>query len=96
MVYYHVRKEKPTWDAPLTGRYRKVGERVMVGGKAYRVQMVNCCRARCVPLRKNKVTIKDRVFNKTRTFMANGSTINICPIVDYISRCAKLRDELPR
>ena len=63
------------------GRYRKVGERVTINGTTYRVDMVNPCRARCVPLQKRKVTITDRVFNTTRSFMANKSAINICPII---------------
>jgi hypothetical protein len=65
------------WPMPLVGRYRKVGERLLIDGKPYRVVMVNPCRARCVPLKKRRVTIKDKVFNTSRTFMANERSLNI-------------------
>lgn len=75
-------KSNGTWDMPRWGRYRKVGERVMIDGKPYRVEMVNNCRARCVPCRKFKVTIKDKVFKTQRSFMARGRCISIAPITE--------------
>ena len=71
------------WPEPMLGmRYRKVGERVWLDGQQYRIDMVNPCRARCIPVRKVRVTIKDKVWNKKRTFTANGRITNICPTTE--------------
>ena len=58
------------------------GMLILVGDKKYRVERVNECRAYCVPARKHRVIIKDKVFNKVRQFMATGSAINISPNSD--------------
>jgi len=63
-------------------RYLKVGERIIVGGKRYRVDMVNSCRARCVPLAKENVSYVDTRTGCTVSYRATGKAINIAPVTE--------------
>jgi hypothetical protein len=52
---------------------------IKLSGVEYRVEMVNDCRARCVPLHKVKVTVKDKLKDKEVTFERSAGPINISP-----------------
>jgi hypothetical protein len=51
---------------------------VMLDGAEHRVDLVNDCRARCAPLRRVRVTIKDR-FDNVRTFDRMPPAVSISP-----------------
>lgn len=71
------------WDMPRVGRYLKVGERITIGNKPYRVEMVNNCRARCVPTGRKRVSFTHPISGKVYNFKArDGRTVNIAPITE--------------
>lgn len=59
--------------------YLQAGMIIKLGGVEYRVEMVNDCRARCVPLQKIKVTVKDKLRDKEVTFERSAGPVNISP-----------------
>ena len=60
------------------GRYRRIGERVMINGKPYRVEFVNSCRARCMPVGKRVVSYMDSRTGRQVSFRAaDGRPVNI-------------------
>lgn len=66
----------------------QLGMVIEMSGVRYRVDMVNDCRARCVPLDKVKVQVEDKLKGVTKEFERFGSSINISPNseCDIISR----------
>lgn len=48
-------------------------------GIKYRVDMVNACRARCVPMEKVKVVVRDKLKDKEVTFERTAASIDISP-----------------
>lgn len=57
----------------------KVGQKVRYMGEVYRVEMVNLCRARLVPLRKQRVKIESKDGAGKRTFQVTGRAIDVAP-----------------
>jgi hypothetical protein len=73
---------------------------ISLNGVKYVVDMVNSCRARCVPMEKIKVVVKDKLKDKEVSFERSASAISIspnsdCPILGYQSHQPQVAQKKP-
>lgn len=78
---------QPKITTHIDSRLRQ-GMIIQLRGIKYVVDMVNACRAHCVPMEKVKVVMRDKLKDKEVTFERTASSIDIspnseCPILGY-------------
>ena len=64
----------PTQPEPV-----KLGAVYLYDGKAYRVGLLNACRARLDPVFRERRTITDRLRDKTVSILTTPPSLNISP-----------------
>jgi hypothetical protein len=57
----------------------KLGQAYLYDGKAYRVGLLNECRARLDPLFKHERTITDRLTARTVSILTTPASLNVSP-----------------
>ena len=57
----------------------KLGQAYLYDGKAYRVGLINACRARLDPVFRKKRIITDRLRDKTVSILTTPPSLNISP-----------------